>query len=198
MRRLGLLVACGALVTLLSACDMSFNIGGPPTSGPTCPARSQPTPKHVEGALLLTAQAVPGAEVVPCLRALPGGWTFRDMAVQKGKARVQLDFGRHGDKAATVTLTRTCDVRGATEVFSDVAGSRRYERVLDLPSVYRGDQYYVSAGSCVTHHFVVHSSTGADQVSALSRTLGFVDRAVLRRYVHDYSDGRFELDPPQS
>lgn len=198
MRRLALLVAGATLVSLLPACKASLNIGGPPTGGPTCPARTDPTPKHIGGALLLTAQAVPSAEFLPCLRALPGGWTFHDMVVRKGKARILLDFGRDGDKAATVTLTRTCDVGDAMEIFSDVDGSRRYERVHASSSVYRGDQYYVSAGGCITHHFVVHSSTGAEQVSALNRTLGFVNRDVLRRYVHDYSDGRFELDPTPS
>jgi hypothetical protein len=86
-------------------------------------------------------------------------------------------------------------VRGATETFSDVPGTRRYEQVRDTKSSYRGDRYYVSSGSCITHHFVLNGRTGADQVAALTRALGFVDRTVLRRYVHDYSDGRFELDP---
>jgi len=29
----------------------------------------------------------------------------------------------------------------------------------------------------------------------VSHALGFVTRDALRRMVHDYSDGRFELDP---
>jgi hypothetical protein len=195
MRRLRALTACAGLVLLLPACKASLNVGGPPTGGPKCPTRIEPTPKGVDGPLLLTAQAVPSADVVPCLRALPAGWTFHELKAKKGKARIVLDFGRDGDRAATVTLTRGCDVRGATETFSDVPGVRRYERVQVSESSYRGDRFYVNSGGCITHHFVVHSSTGAAQVSALTTTLGFVERRVLRQYVHDYSDGRFELDP---
>ena len=193
MRRLLALTASAVLVSSLSAC--SIELGGPPTGGPKCPTRIEPTPKGVDGSLLLTAQAVPSAAVVPCLRALPAGWTFHELKARKGKARIVLDFGRDANQAATVTLTRACDVRGATETFSDVPGTRRYEQVQESKSSYRGDRYYVSSGSCITHHFVLNSSTGAAQVSALTRALGFVDRKVLRKYVHDYSDGRFELDP---
>lgn len=198
MKRLVVLVAGGLLVSLLSACDASLQIGGPPTGGPKCPARIDPTPKHVGGSLLITAQSVPTAALVPCLRPLPAGWTFHELAVHKGKARIVLDFGRDGHHAAIVTLTRRCDVRRATEVFSDLSGTRKYERVSNSTTEYRGDSYYVSSGGCITHHFVVHSSTGALQVSSLTQALGFVDRAVLRRYVHDYSDGRLELDQTAS
>lgn len=199
MKRLGVIVAGGLVVSLLSACNASLQVGGPPTGGPKCPTRTEPTPKNVDGPLLLTAQSVPTAALVPCLRPLPAGWTFRDLSVHNGKARIRLDFGRgDGDHAATVTLTRRCDVRTATEIFSDLAGTRKYERANDSTSEYRSDRYYVSPGSCTTYHFVLHSSTGALQVSALTQTLGFVDRSVLRRYVHDYSDGRLELDPTPS
>jgi hypothetical protein len=193
MRRVIVLTACGVLAASLSACTVE--LGGPPTAGPKCPTRIEPAPKGVNGSLLLTAQAVPGAAVVPCLRALPAGWTFHEMKVRKGKARIVLDFGRDTNRAATITLTRTCDVRGATEVFSDVPGVRKFESVHDSESSYASDRFYVNSGSCITHHFVLNSSTGAAQVSALTRSLGFVDRTVLRQYVHDYSDGRFELDP---
>jgi hypothetical protein len=193
MRRLLALSAAAVLVSSLSAC--SVELGGPPTGGPKCPTRIEPTPKGVDGSLLLTAQTVPDAAVVPCLRTLPAGWTFHDLKARKGKARIVLDFGRDTNKAATITLTRSCDVRGATETFSDVPGTRRYERVGTSKSTYRSDRYWLSSGSCITHHFVLSGSTGAAQVSAVTRALGFVDRQVLRNYVHDYSDGRFELDP---
>jgi hypothetical protein len=198
MRRPAALIMCGVMAAVLPACQASVNVGGAPTGGPQCPARTDPTPERIGGALLLTAQSVPSAAVVPCLRALPAGWTFHNLAVRKGKASIVLDFGRDGDKAATVTLTRRCDVGTAREVFSDVSGTRRYERVDNGTSNFRSQRYYVSSGACITYRFVVHSSTGAQQVSALDRALGFVDRDVLRRYVHDYSDGRFELDPTPS
>ncbi len=195
MRRLIALTACSGLILLLPACSASVRLGGPPTGGPKCPTRIEPTAKGIDGSLLLTAQTVPRATVVPCLRALPAGWTFHELKARKGKARIDLDFGRDGDRAARITLTRACDVRGLTETFSDVSGARRYDVVHDSTASYRSDRFYVNSGGCIAYHFVLHSSTGAAQVSALARALGFVDRRVLRQYVHDYSDGRFELDP---
>lgn len=195
MSRLAAVTVCGVLVSLLPACNASLRLGGPPIVGPKCPTRVEPSPEGVSGALLLTAQAVPSASVVPCLHDLPAGWTFHELKAQKGKARFILDFGREDDHAATVTLTRKCDVRGASEAVSDLSGARRYERVDGSTSQYRSERFYVNSGACITYNFALNGSAGAEQVSTLSKRLGFVERTVLRRYVHDYGDGRFELDP---
>jgi hypothetical protein len=100
MRRLVAATACAVLVSSLSACSIEL---GPPTGGPKCPTRIEPTPKGVNGSLLLTAQTVPNAAVVPCLRPLPAGWTFHELTARKGKARIALDFGRDANRAATIT-----------------------------------------------------------------------------------------------
>jgi len=117
------------------------------------------------------------------------------MTARKGQTRVVLDFGHDSDRAATVTFSRGCDVAAAIETASDQAGARRYERVHDNASGYRAERYYVFSGGCVRYQFNLHGGTGAEQVGTLSRALGFVDREVLRRYVHERSHGRFELDP---
>jgi hypothetical protein len=195
MNRVPALIACIAILAALPACAASLKIDGPPTGGPQCPAVPTHTPDRLSGPLLLAAQSVPTAALVPCLLLLPAGWTFLDMSASKGKTSFILDFAHDNDRAAIVTLTRTCDVSRAGEIPTDWPGARRYEHVENVASGYRSEQYYVFGGGCVRYQFTLRGETGADQVHAISRTLSFVDRDVLRRFVHDRSDGRFELDP---
>jgi hypothetical protein len=192
------LAACAAVLASLTACDATLTIGDPPSGGPKCPAPAAPTPNRLSGPLLLTAQAVPTAALVPCLRPLPAGWTFRSLDARKGKAKVVLDLGNNNQRAATVSLTRDCDVSDATEASTDQPGTRRYGHVDGDTSDYRGEQYYLFPGGCVSYEFSVHGPAAAAQVRTVSQALGFVDRDVLRRFVHDRGDGRFELDPDGS
>jgi hypothetical protein len=183
-------------VTILSACSGSIQIGGPPTGAPTCPTPTDPSPERLPGPLVLTAQSVPSAALVPCLRGtLPTGWTFQNLDAQRGKARISIDFHQDGTHAATITLTQECDVRGSRQTDTDQPGTQRYDRVYEVQSGYRGERYYVFRGGCIEYHFNLHGSRSAEQVAAVSLFFRFVDRDLLRRYVHDYSDGRVELDP---
>jgi hypothetical protein len=183
------------IMAVLSGCSASLMIGGPPTADPRCPAPPAHKPERLNGPLVVTAQSVPSASLVPCLRQLPAGWSFRDLQARQGRARITLDFGRANDRAATVTLTRDCDIGDATPMPADRAGTRRYDTVNAGHSGYQGERYYVFSGGCVTYRFDVLGSAATQAVSVISRSLSFVDRAVLRRYVHDYSGGRVELDP---
>lgn len=198
MNRLLTFSACAVVLAALPACGVSLNIGGPPTGGPKCPADLSHTPAGLNGPLLLTAQSVPTADLVPCLHPLPAGWTFHEMNARKGRTSFVLDFGHDNDRAATVTLTRECDIAGAVEIPSDQPGARRYDHVDNVASGYHGERAYVFGGGCVRYQFALRGANGADQVRTISRTLGFVDRDVLRRFVRDRSDGQFELDPDGS
>ena len=72
--------------------------------------------------LWLQAQAVPSATLVPCLRALPAGWTVANVAVNNGRSVVTLNHDRAGTGAVEVRLTAACDPAGAVEVPSAPAG----------------------------------------------------------------------------
>lgn len=196
MRRLLLLSVLGVVsLTVLPACTASVRLGGPPTGAPTCPALAGPIPDRLPGPLLLTAQSVPSSSLVPCLRPLPTGWTFQKLDAQNGTARITIDFQHEDSRAATVTLTHTCDVRGATQKASEQRDARRYERTHTVKSGYRGERYYVYLGGCITYRFNLKGSRAEAQVATITASLGFVERELLRRYVHEYSDGRLELDP---
>src|SRR5439155_18340146 len=58
---------------------------------------------------ILSAQAVPSAALLPCITALPSGWSIGDADIVSGKASFWLDSDRAGPRALTVTLAATCD-----------------------------------------------------------------------------------------
>ena len=56
--------------------------------------------------MILAAQAVPSAAMLPCIAALPSGWSIGGADIASGHARFWLDSDRAGPAAITVTLTR--------------------------------------------------------------------------------------------
>jgi hypothetical protein len=195
-RRAPAALSCLLLATA-SGCSGSFELGSSTVGMPQCPAAQEQTPTRVSSALLLVAQAVPTASMLPCVHALAVGWTFHRLDARTNRALFWLDSDREGTRAVTVTLARECDSSGAAEVTTDESGTQLYERGDRAGSGYRGDRYYVYDGGCVTYHLNLGGKTGAQPVQEVSQMLQFVDRNLLRRYVHRYSGGRFELDSPQ-
>jgi hypothetical protein len=196
MRRLERVIGAGALVAVLSGCSASLVIGSPPTDAPSCASRLEHDPERIDGPLVLTAQSVPTASRVPCLRPLPAGWTFHEFQARQGRARIVLDLGKANERALIATLTRHCDIGRATRIATDETGTRRFERSDGIDPGYRGDRFYTFSGGCVTYHFDVHGAGAGHAIDTISRSVGFLTRDQVSRYVHDYSDGQLELDPP--
>jgi hypothetical protein len=196
-RRTAIAGACllGPLLTGSTACSASLHIGGTATDKPECLKAYQGRPEHLNGTLVLAAQSVPTAALVPCVRRLPAGWTFGAFKADRGRTRFWLQIGTDNAHAVTMTFTRTCDLGTARRTASDEPGTARFDQPEPEPSGYRGTRFYTFAGGCVAYEFDVHGAAAGEAVATISRALAFVDRDRLRRYVHDYSDGRFELDP---
>jgi tRNA A-37 threonylcarbamoyl transferase component Bud32/membrane-associated phospholipid phosphatase len=164
------------------------------------------TPVHVDALcdgelepLWLQAQAVPTAELVPCVTSLPVGWSFRLLTVNNGRSTITVDHDRAGSKAIDLRFAESCDIAGATEAVADVPGARRYERGPGDATNTILTWYEVFPGGCAT---VRLSSDNAapevvDDVTAqASQVVGFVTRAHLARALDERSDGRLQLDPP--
>jgi hypothetical protein len=192
------LLGGGACVAVLSGCSASLHIGDAPTDAPDCTTVTVEHPARLSGPLVLTAQSVPTATRIPCLHALPAGWTFHDMQAREGRTRIRLDDGDDNDAALTVTLTRTCDVRAAKPMIVARSGARQYEQIEQRDSQgYLGVRYLVFPGGCVNEQFDIHGGAPAAAAATISRSVGLVTRSAIRRYVREYSDGRIELDPRQ-
>jgi hypothetical protein len=191
-----LLVLVSLVLPLMAGCAASLHVGGDPPAGgvPACgPVRGQQSGDFGPG-IVLIAQSVPSATQLPCIRALPIGWTFRRLEATDQRARYWLDYDRDGDQALRISLTKSCDITGATESASGHPGIRSYE-LLDVGGPgYHGDRFFLFPGGCVTHHFNLGGQNGAEALQALSSSLDFVSRAAVAQHVHRYSHGHFELD----
>jgi hypothetical protein len=147
----------------------------------------------------LQAQAVPTAQLVPCVASLPVGWSFRQLTVNNGVSTITIDHDRAGPRAIDLRFDESCDVVGAAEVTVDGSGIRRFER---RPA--DGDDtiltwYEVFPGGCATVR--LSSRNDAPEVrenvtEQARQVIGFVPRATLAQVLDERSDGRLQLNPP--
>jgi hypothetical protein len=186
-RRLLAVVACLVLAGCAEPVATGFS-----ASQPTCRYQGRDgTPLVV-----LMAQAVPTASLLPCIALLPTGWfPERDLDIRNGRASFALGSDRAGREAVTVVLAATCDVGGATEVPSDELGTRRYELVGGVRKGYQGTRYYRFEGGCVTYEFRFTGEGRAVPVSEATLGLGFVSRTNLDIQVREQTGG-LRLNPP--
>jgi len=147
--------------------------GTPSQAIPTCP------PAANGDVLILMAQSVPSATVAPCIAEFPAGWSFGGQRIESGSSEFWLFSDRAGDRAVTVTLTASCDVRGAVEVPSeaDEAGLRRYEEPESLPPAFSGNRYYLFPGGCIRYRFDFQRGGSFALVVEATEALSFVSRA---------------------
>ncbi|MGH2672950.1 MAG: hypothetical protein ACRDHC_08235 [Actinomycetota bacterium] len=134
--------------------------------------------------MVLAAQAVPTASLLPCIEDFPVGWIFGGSGISNGLSSFWLDSDRAGLQAVRVSLTETCDVSEAVEVTpgQDEAGTRRFEEPISLRPRFVANRYYVFEGGCVKYRFAfnprVEPALAVDIDEALSfrSRLLFVDR----------------------
>jgi hypothetical protein len=156
------------------------------------------TPEHLSGALLLAAQSVPTSRWLPCVEELPIGWNVTDLKVRDGRAELTLGYAQEQPQAVRISLTRTCQVRGATEQDSGRPGVRRFEAMTDRRDAYAGQRFDVYPGGCVTYRFDLRGTAPSDAANAISGVLGLVTRDSVRRQFDEHTGGRLQLDPPVS
>jgi hypothetical protein len=188
MRRLA--VALGLLALLTGCAPVQ------PTDRERAPLCEQ---RGINGStsVVLIAQAVPSARLLPCIDLFPTGWTFAGEDIRSGQARFWLDSDRAGTRAVEVTLAPACDVAGATPIQpSDEQGTSRFERVEQVRNGYRGWRAYRFEGGCITYRFAFRGPSRGAPEAEVTFALGFLTRAELAETVREVSDGRLRLDPP--
>ena len=185
-RRVALLVAAALASTVGPACVVQ----------PAVEVRTGSDPACLPERLILVAQSVPSAKLIPCIAAYPAGWAFERIEVHRGKTEFSLESDRAGDAAVTVTLTKTCDVEGATLVQqNDEQSTQKYERIERAVGRYVGDRYYVFDGGCVTYHFDLDVKNERQALAnEATQALTFMARTEVAAQVSDYSDGDLRLD----
>jgi hypothetical protein len=130
--------------------------------------------------MILAAQAVPSAAFLPCIAALPPGWTTVNVEIASGQATFGLDFGQAGLQTATITLTATCDLAGARQISSGQPGMSQFAR----PASGSADvRYYVFPGGCVTYRFAFTAGAAPVLATAVGSAVAFIPRSELVGYI---------------
>ena len=142
------------------------------------------TPRCGTGhSMILSAQAVPSAALLPCTAALPAGWSAGGTDIASGQASFVLNSGQPGLQSVTITLTATCDTTGAQQIPSDQPGTRRFERPPSLVPGYSDIRYYTFPGGCATYRFVLAPGASPALATTVGSAVAFMPRSTLVNYV---------------
>jgi tRNA A-37 threonylcarbamoyl transferase component Bud32 len=190
VRRVGLAAAMLALFVVPAVLGLTLLL---PASNPSVHAPDCGT-GHT---MILAAQAVPSAAFLPCIAALPSGWTSPGAEIASGRASFGLDFGSQAGgggvhfvlgqpgqlQTVTITLTAACDTSGAQQIPSDQPGMRRFERTLSLVPRYSDVRYYTFPGGCATYQFAFAPGASPAMATAVDTAVAFMPRSALVAYV---------------
>ena len=131
--------------------------------------------------MVLSAQSVPAARVLPCIASLPAGWDVGGIQIDEERARFWLDSDVAGARAVEVTLLPRdhCRVGPGAEVPSDEVGVRRFERVHALPPNLRSTRTYLFPGGCVVYEFAFRGVRTGSLLADADSALAFQPRRVV-------------------
>jgi membrane-associated phospholipid phosphatase len=138
--------------------------------------------------MILSAQAVPSSAKLPCVAALPSGWTVTSTDMSNGQAWFWLNSDRAGDRAVTVTLTARCDTSGAIRVPSDQPGAARFDRPLSLRPRFALVRMYTFPGGCITYRFSFIAGAAPSLAIPIDTAIAFEPRSVLADHVQRTED----------
>jgi len=174
----GTSIAIALAVAVLAACS----------SSQTTPEDAKQIDCRGSDALLLAFQAVPSATYIPCITAIPVGWSFGGSQIRNGRVRFWLNSDRAGWHAAEVTVTSACDTSNAVRTSATTPsepGISRYEQPVSLPPRFELDRYDVFAGGCVTYRYAFQPGASALLVFDVDQALSFLARSVAVQKVDD-------------
>jgi hypothetical protein len=173
--RLGTVVGIVALVAPVTACSKSATV-------PTCDDAA-------DRAVVLIAQSVPSATLIPCVGVLPAGWTFSGSMIAKDHTRLWLDSTLAGVKAVELDLTATCEPGAAPEILPapDEVGAHVYESPTSLDP-FAGTRYIVFDGGCVRYRYSFASGVQPSVALEVDEALSFIPRADVAAAVEAHFD----------
>jgi len=181
MRRLIMFVCVASLV--LSACgEQQLGRRIVECEGPA---------QSLSASTILTAQAVPGTEYIPCLEALRPGWHPNHVEAKSGQAYFTIDSDRMGLEFLRVTLLPSCDVGSAVQAPSDEGGVTYWVDVIEedtevaivvIPVAARHHNY----ATLVVARLMSESMRGRNVVAALDES----DRGISEKVAAAHGSGR--------
>ena len=136
-------------------------------------------------AMILSAQAVPSAAQLPCIAALPSGWSIGGQNIASGHSTFWLDSDQAGPRAVTVTLSAACDVSGTQAEPSDQPGTRRFDGPPTVGARFTALRIYTFPGGCASYRFDFAPGASPLLATAVDGGVAFIPRATLVKYVRD-------------
>jgi membrane-associated phospholipid phosphatase/tRNA A-37 threonylcarbamoyl transferase component Bud32 len=172
MRRIALAAAVLGVIyaVVYVGAGVFFPAGNLGASAPSC---------GTGHSMILSAQAVPSAALLPCIAALPSGWSIGGADIASGHTRFWLDSDRAGPGAITVTLTATCDTSGARQIPSDQPGTRRFEHPMSLRPQFADLRFYTFPGGCATYRYSFAPGASPGLAVTADSALSFQPRSTL-------------------
>jgi hypothetical protein len=135
--------------------------------------------------MILAAQAVPSAALVPCVSELPSGWRIGGADIASGRSVFWLDSDQAGPRAVTITLSAACDVSGTRPSPSDRPGTRRFDGPPTVGARFTGLRVYTFPGGCASYRFDFAPGASPLLATAVGGAVAFMPRATLVTYVRD-------------
>ena len=166
-RRRTLWAATIAVLCLAAASCSQSGTGPPPCDDPSA------------NIVVLVAQSVPSATMIPCVRSIPSGWTFGGGTVSNDLSRMWLDSVVAGNHAVEVSLRPACAVPAdAVETVPGAgeAGTRVFQGPQSL-NPFRWTRFVTFPGGCAV--YVYTFTAGAPPTLSLEANdaLSFIPRA---------------------
>jgi membrane-associated phospholipid phosphatase/tRNA A-37 threonylcarbamoyl transferase component Bud32 len=141
----------------------------------------------VGNAMVLMAQSIPSATLLPCVASLPAGWDFGGVHVKRGRSTLWLNSDQGGSHAVEAMLEprHECDVSDASRVPTDEPGTLRFERPISLRPDLLTTRYYMFTGGCVTYRFAFANVPDPSLLFDADQALAFEPRARIVEAVRD-------------
>ena len=145
--------------------------------------------------LMLEAQSVPSAQLLPCFELLPKGWSPGTTHIDERGTTFTLDSTVAGSDAATVSLSAVCTTDGYVQVPSDETDTERFELVTSVSGRYTGIRVYRFNGGCASIDFAFETGASSSLANEVSLAVSFVPRERVNEAIRAVTDGREQLDP---
>jgi hypothetical protein len=130
--------------------------------------------------LAIVAQSVPRGSYLPCIRALPPGWTVGGFAPTQDGTSFLLNSDRSPGQPVTVRLTTACGISGASPSPPRAPGVLTYTRLDSISPRFAGTLYDVFPGGCVSYRFDFGSGSQIELMEQFEQAVGLYARQQLR------------------
>ncbi len=142
-----------------------------------------------EAALVLVAQSVPSATLLPCVAILPAGWRTAGSSIVDGRTQFWLESDLAGFRSVAVELAAECDTSRAIEVLPspDEAGARVFQEPTNLDP-FRGKRYLRFEGGCATYTYSFQPGAPVQLSLEAEEALSFAPRDQAISYAREELD----------